>query len=84
MALPTEQFLASGAGRVVDIGAGSGRAAIGLLLARPRTTVTGVDILPLAAGSSNGAIMLKTAGFEIVEQGTQPAVLYFLARKPGS
>jgi SAM-dependent methyltransferase len=42
--LPTEQFLASGAGRVVDVGAGSGRAAVGLLLARPRVTVTGVDI----------------------------------------
>ena len=44
MELPTEQFLSSGAGRVVDIGAGSGRAAIGLLLARPRVTVTAVDI----------------------------------------
>jgi SAM-dependent methyltransferase len=43
-ALPTEQFLASGSGRVVDVGAGSGRAAVGLLLARPRVTVTGVDI----------------------------------------
>jgi SAM-dependent methyltransferase len=42
--LPTERFLASGAGRVVDVGAGSGRAAVGLLLARPRVTVTGVDI----------------------------------------
>ena len=42
--LPTEQFLASGSGRVVDVGAGSGRAAVGLLLARPRVTVTGVDI----------------------------------------
>ena len=42
--LPTEAFFTSGAGRVVDIGAGSGRAAVGLLLARPRVTVTGVDI----------------------------------------
>jgi SAM-dependent methyltransferase len=42
--LPTEQFLASGSGKVVDVGAGSGRASIGLLLARPRATVTGVDI----------------------------------------
>jgi SAM-dependent methyltransferase len=42
--LPTEHFLASGAGHVVDIGAGSGRAAVGLLLARPRVTVTAVDI----------------------------------------
>ena len=42
--LPTDQFLTSGTGRVVDIGAGSGRAAIGLLLAKPRVTVTAVDI----------------------------------------
>jgi SAM-dependent methyltransferase len=41
---PTEQFLASGSGRVVDVGAGSGRAAVGLLLARPRATVTAIDI----------------------------------------
>ena len=44
MQLPTGQFLASGGGQVVDIGAGSGRAAVGLLLAKPGTTVTGVDI----------------------------------------
>jgi SAM-dependent methyltransferase len=44
MHLPTERFLSSGAGRVLDIGAGSGRAAIGVALARPRTTVVGVDI----------------------------------------
>jgi SAM-dependent methyltransferase len=178
--LPTEQFLSSGSGQVVDIGAGSGRAAIGLLLARPRVTVTGIDIykgyfgiddntperfmlnariagvadraeakvgdareLPLATGTYDGAIslaaidhlpragipkalaeaarvlkpggefllmvvnvdgwarfasphaighhpradanrwraMLTSAGFDIVEQGTQPALLYFLARK---
>lgn len=44
MALPTERFLTSGQGRVLDAGAGSGRAAIGVLLARPETTVTGLDI----------------------------------------
>ncbi len=44
MVLPTERFLASGAGRVLDAGAGSGRAGIGVLLARPATTVTGLDI----------------------------------------
>ncbi|RPI50482.1 MAG: class I SAM-dependent methyltransferase [Acidobacteria bacterium] len=42
--LATEQFLASGSGRVVDVGAGSGRATVGLLLARPRITVTALDI----------------------------------------
>jgi SAM-dependent methyltransferase len=40
----TERFLSSGSGRVLDAGAGSGRAAIGLLLARPRATVAALDI----------------------------------------
>ena len=44
MPLPTERFLMSGSGRVLDVGAGSGRAAIGVLRARPRTTAMGVDI----------------------------------------
>jgi len=44
MPLPTERFLTSGSGRVLDVGAGSGRAAIGVLLARPQTTAIGVDI----------------------------------------
>jgi len=44
MRLPTERFLTSGSGRVLDAGAGSGRAAVGVLLARPQTTVTGLDI----------------------------------------
>jgi len=44
MELPTPRFLASGSGRVLDAGAGSGRAAVGVLLARPRATVTGLDI----------------------------------------
>lgn len=44
MELPVPRFLASGAGRVLDAGAGSGRAAVGVLLARPRATVTGLDI----------------------------------------
>jgi SAM-dependent methyltransferase len=38
------EFLSSGEGRVLDMGAGSGRAAIGVLLSRPRAHVTGVDI----------------------------------------
>ena len=44
MALPTERFLTSGSGRVLDVGAGSGRAAMGVLLARPNATAVGVDI----------------------------------------
>ncbi|HVH27147.1 MAG TPA: class I SAM-dependent methyltransferase [Vicinamibacterales bacterium] len=42
--LPTERFLESGSGRVLDAGAGSGRAAVGVLLARPMATVIGLDI----------------------------------------
>ncbi|HUP41207.1 MAG TPA: class I SAM-dependent methyltransferase [Vicinamibacterales bacterium] len=179
--MPTAQFLLSGSGRVVDIGAGSGRAAIGLLLAKSRVTVTAVDIytgyygiddntperfmrnariagvadraeakigdareLPLPSSSYDGAIslaaidhirradipkalaeaarvlkpngefllmvvnvdgwamfasphaighharadadrwrsMLTSAGFDVLEQGTRPAMLYFLTRKP--
>jgi methylase of polypeptide subunit release factors len=44
MRLPTERFLTSGSGQVLDVGAGSGRAAIGVLLARPQPNVIGVDI----------------------------------------
>jgi SAM-dependent methyltransferase len=40
----TPRFLASGSGRVLDAGAGSGRAAVGVLLSRPKTTVVGLDI----------------------------------------
>jgi SAM-dependent methyltransferase len=44
MTLPTERFLQAGSGRVLDAGAGSGRAAVGVLLARPGTRVTALDI----------------------------------------
>jgi SAM-dependent methyltransferase len=40
---PTSRFLAGGAGKVLDLGCGSGRASIGLLLARKQSTVTGLD-----------------------------------------
>jgi SAM-dependent methyltransferase len=41
--LVTETFLPSGGGRVLDLGAGSGRATVGLLLARPRASVVALD-----------------------------------------
>ena len=44
MELPASRFLQAGGGRILDAGAGSGRAAIGVLLARPTATVTGLDI----------------------------------------
>jgi SAM-dependent methyltransferase len=44
MALPTPSFLASGSGRVLDMGAGSGRSAIMALEARPKCTLVALDL----------------------------------------
>ena len=43
-ALPTQGFLASGTGRVLDIGAGTGRSSIMVLQARPRATLVATDL----------------------------------------
>lgn len=43
MTMPTDRFLASDGGNIVDLGAGSGRATLMVLMSRPRTTVTGLD-----------------------------------------
>lgn len=184
--LPTPRFLESGRGRVLDGGAGSGRATLMVLLARPHASVVALDLfsegygidgnqpdrlranaraagadqrleikkgdlraLPFEAGSFDAAVSsfaidhlgkkgsqqaiaemarvlrpagqfllmvlntdgyvkfayplihfhmyyghggsaerwraaLTTGGFDIVEQGTQPATMYFLAEKRGS
>jgi ubiquinone/menaquinone biosynthesis C-methylase UbiE len=42
--LPTQSFLQSGAGRVLDIGAGTGRSSIMVLEARPRATLVALDL----------------------------------------
>jgi SAM-dependent methyltransferase len=42
--LPTPLFLPSGSGRVLDLGAGSGRATLMVALERPKATVTALDI----------------------------------------
>jgi SAM-dependent methyltransferase len=42
--LPTESFLRSGGGRVVDLGAGTGRSSIMVLGARPQATVVALDL----------------------------------------
>lgn len=43
-ALPTENFLRNGAGRVLDIGAGTGRSSIMVLKARPQATLVASDL----------------------------------------
>ena len=41
--LPTQAFLPSGVGRVLDLGAGSGRSSIMVLWARPKATLVALD-----------------------------------------
>src|SRR2546425_5452964 len=43
-ALPTQSFLRSEAGRVLDIGAGTGRSSIMVLQSRPRATLVALDL----------------------------------------
>jgi len=43
-ALPTQNFLHSGVGRVLDIGAGTGRSSIMVLKARPQATLVALDL----------------------------------------
>ena len=42
--MPTPLFLPSGSGRVLDLGAGSGRSTLMVALARPKATVTAFDL----------------------------------------
>jgi ubiquinone/menaquinone biosynthesis C-methylase UbiE len=42
--LPTQNFLRSGAGRVLDMGAGTGRSSIMVLEARPQTRLVALDL----------------------------------------
>ncbi len=42
--LPTAAFLPSGGGRVLDMGAGTGRSSLMVLEARPRTTLVALDL----------------------------------------
>ena len=44
LALPTQKFLASGTGRVLDMGAGTGKSSLMVLEARPQTTVVALDL----------------------------------------
>jgi len=63
LSLPTDRFLASGAGRVLDGGAGSGRSTLMVLLGRPRTTVVALDIFDdrYGIGDNTPERLLKNA-----------------------
>lgn len=65
--LATEAFLPQGTGRVLDLGAGSGRATVGLLLARPRAQVVALD---------------RYRGYYAIDDNT-PARLHENARRAG-
>ena len=52
--LPTEAFLPSGEGKVLDMGAGSGRSAIMVLEARPRATLVALDSFSASYNSHFG------------------------------
>lgn len=55
VALPTEAFLAGGQGRVLDLGAGSGRSTVMVLNARPEARVTALDIFGAEYGISGNS-----------------------------
>jgi SAM-dependent methyltransferase len=67
-AIPTPAYLASGTGRVLDIGAGSGRASIMVLLERPKTTLVALDNFSATYIKDNGPERLmanfRAAGVE--------------------
>lgn len=71
--LPTPSFLASGKGRVLDMGAGTGRSTLMVLEARPQTTVVALDLFaesfrrhfgPGESGQERLLSNLKAAGVD--------------------
>jgi SAM-dependent methyltransferase len=57
--LPTSQFLRSNTGKVLDVGCGSGRASIGVLRARPGTTLVALDNFSADYIAGNGPDLLR-------------------------
>jgi ubiquinone/menaquinone biosynthesis C-methylase UbiE len=71
--LPTPKFLASGTGRVLDMGAGTGRSTLMVLEERPQTTVVALDLFgesyerhfgPGQSGQERLLSNLRAAGLE--------------------
>lgn len=72
-AMPTQNFIPSGKGRVLDMGAGTGRSSIMVLEARPQTTLVALDLFgesydehfgPGASPQERLLANLKAAGVE--------------------
>jgi SAM-dependent methyltransferase len=53
--LPTQNFLRSGEGRVLDIGAGTGRSSVMVVGARPKTTLVALDLFGASFETHFGA-----------------------------
>src|ERR1035441_2948179 len=68
MPLPTESFLPSGSGRVLDMGAGTGRSTLMALEARPRTFVVALDRL---SGDDTRHFGNRENGKQVPDQGRQ-------------
>ncbi len=66
--LPTQAFLASGSGKVLDMGAGTGRSTLMVLEARPAATVVALDLFGGSYTQHFGAAGDKKS---LVEQGTE-------------
>jgi SAM-dependent methyltransferase len=73
LSLPTQEFLRSGRGRILDMGAGTGRSSLMVLEARPQTTVVALDLFaesykahfgPDGSGQEKLRLNLKAAGVE--------------------
>jgi SAM-dependent methyltransferase len=54
-ALPTQTFLSSGSGRVLDLGAGTGRSSIMVLAERPQATLVASDLFATSFAQHFGA-----------------------------
>jgi SAM-dependent methyltransferase len=76
LVLPTQAFLAQGTGRVLDGGAGSGRASLMVLLARPQSEVLAVDLYEGYFGIADNTPqrLLENAARAGVEDRVEPQV----------
>jgi len=78
--IPTPAYLSAGTGRVLDIGAGSGRASLMVLMERPRTTVVALDNFSATYIKGNGPGLLR-ANFQAAGVGARAEVVSADMRK---